>query len=46
MVRVAKKPDPRRISELKRKIHTEAYLKAAIDRIAIVLTHEIVGRID
>lgn len=46
MVRIAKKPDPKRIAELKKKIHTEEYLKAAIAQIAVVLTHELVGRMD
>ena len=38
VVRIAKKTDPRRLEELKRKIHDERYLAAAIAKIAQDLT--------
>jgi hypothetical protein len=44
MVRVARKIDPKRIAELKKKIHDTKYLDAAIYRIAQTLTNELVGR--
>jgi hypothetical protein len=44
MVRIAKKTDPERLKELKRKIHDERYLTAAIDRIALDLTRTIVDK--
>ncbi len=41
MVRIAKKTDPKKIAELKRKIHDEEYLLYAITRIAQDLTRSI-----
>jgi hypothetical protein len=41
MVRIAKKTDPRRLSELKRKIDDDKYLTDAINRIANTLTNGI-----
>ena len=38
MVRIAKKTDPRRLEELKKKIHDERYLAMAISKIAQDLT--------
>jgi hypothetical protein len=38
VVRIAKKTDPRRLEELKRKIHDEKYLAMAISKIAQDLT--------
>jgi hypothetical protein len=38
VVRIAKNTDPRRLRELKRKIHDEAYLALAIAKIAQDLT--------
>jgi hypothetical protein len=38
MVRIAKKTDPRRLEELKKKIHDERYLAMAIGKIAQDLT--------
>ena len=38
MVRIAKKTDPRRLEELKKKIHDERYLAMAITKIAQDLT--------
>ena len=38
MVRIAKKTDPRRLEELKRKINDESYLALAISKIAQDLT--------
>ena len=38
MVRIAKKTDPRRMEELKRKINDESYLALAISKIAQDLT--------
>lgn len=43
MVRVAKPTDPRKIAELKIKIHEAPYLEMAIVRIANVLTKEIMN---
>jgi hypothetical protein len=44
MVRIARKIDPKRIAELKKKIHDSRYLQAAILRIAQTLANEIVQR--
>jgi hypothetical protein len=44
MVRVAKKIDPKRIEDLKKKIQDNRYLEAAIQRIAQTLTNELVRR--
>lgn len=41
MIRIAKKIDPERISELKKKINEEAYLVLAINRIALTLTNKL-----
>ncbi|MCX7038915.1 MAG: hypothetical protein NT005_07255 [Spirochaetes bacterium] len=41
MVRIAKKTDPKKIAELKRKIHEEEYLLQAIQKIAQDLTKSI-----
>jgi hypothetical protein len=41
VVRIAKKTDPRRLAELKRKIHDEKYLAMAISKIAQDLTENI-----
>lgn len=38
MVRIAKKPDPKRLNELKRKINDENYVMNAIIKIAQDLT--------
>jgi hypothetical protein len=38
VVRIAKKTDPRRLEELKKKIHDEKYLALAIAKIAQDLT--------
>jgi hypothetical protein len=44
MVRIARKIDPKRIAELKKKIHDNRYLEAAIQRIAQTLTNELMQR--
>ena len=44
MVRVARKIDPRRIAELKKKIHDTRYLDAAVYRLAQTLTNELMQR--
>ncbi len=41
MVRIAKKTDPKKIAELKRKIHDQEYLMQAIQKIAQDLTKSI-----
>ncbi len=41
MVRTAKKTDPKKLAELKIKIHDEQYLLAAIQKIAQDLTKSI-----
>lgn len=41
MVRIAKKTDPKKIAELKRKIHDEEYLLQAIQKIAQDLTQSL-----
>jgi hypothetical protein len=38
VVRIAKKTDPQKLAELKRKIHDEEYLMQAIQKIAQDLT--------
>lgn len=43
MVRIAKKTDPKRIAELKKKINDRKYLSLAIVSIAQTLTNEIIG---
>ena len=44
MVRIARKIDPKRIAELKKKIHDTRYLEKAISRIAQTLTEELMQR--
>ena len=44
MVRIAKQTDPKKLEELRVKIHENNYLQLAIDRIAIKLSDEIVNR--
>jgi hypothetical protein len=44
MVRIAKPSNPKRIRDLKRKIHKKEYLELAIEKIAQTLTNELVGR--
>lgn len=41
MVRIAKKTDPKKIAELKRKVHDEDYLMQAIQKIAQDLTQSL-----
>jgi hypothetical protein len=41
VVRIAKKTDPKKIAELKRRIHDEEYLMQAIQKIAQDLTKSI-----
>ena len=43
MVRIAKKSDPKRISDLKKKIHDREYVEEAIQKIAQRLSAELVG---
>jgi hypothetical protein len=43
MVRIAKKTDPKRISELKKKIQDREYVEEAIQKIAQRLSAELVG---
>ncbi len=43
MVRIAKKSDPKKIAELKKKIHDQRYLSQAIYRIAQTLTNGILN---
>ena len=43
MVRIAKKPDPRRIADLKKKIQDAEYVKEAIQKLAQRLTNELIG---
>jgi hypothetical protein len=44
MVRIAKKPDFKRLEDLKKKINDEKYLDAAIQRIAQQLSKELIGK--
>ena len=44
MIRVAKPTDPKKIAELKEKIHDKKYLQVAINRIANTLSKEIIDR--
>ena len=46
MVRIAKQTDPKKIAELKHKIHDRLYLETAINRIASTLTDEILNMIE
>jgi hypothetical protein len=41
MVRIAKKSDPKKLADLKKKIEDDTYITHAIQRIAQVLTKEI-----
>jgi hypothetical protein len=43
VVRIAKKTDPRRLRELKRKINNEEYMAIAISKIAQELTKRFTG---
>jgi hypothetical protein len=43
MVRIAKKSDPVKLRELKEKINDEEYLTLAIQRIAMLLSSELLG---
>ncbi|MDX9802371.1 MAG: hypothetical protein RBT69_13655 [Spirochaetia bacterium] len=43
MVRIAKKTDPVKLEELKKKINDEKYLSLAIQQIAQVLSSEILN---
>ena len=42
MVRIARKPDPKRIADLKRKIHDAEYVEEAIQKLATRLSKELV----
>lgn len=42
MIRIAKKTDPIKLAELKKKIEDDKYLTLAIQRIAQVLTKELI----
>lgn len=42
MVRIAKRSDPRKLEELKKKIQDEVYIQNAIQRIAQTLTNQLV----
>lgn len=42
MVKIARKSDPRRLEELKKKIHDQKYLAMAIEKIAQELTKNII----
>ncbi|MCK4541859.1 MAG: hypothetical protein KAU17_06455 [Spirochaetales bacterium] len=42
MIRIAKKTDPKKLAELKKKINDESYINLAINRIAQTLTKEII----
>ncbi len=44
MIRVAKPTDPKKLAELKEKIHDKKYLEMAIVRIAQTLTKELIDR--
>ncbi|MBN1685958.1 MAG: hypothetical protein JW852_04840 [Spirochaetales bacterium] len=44
MIRVAKPTDPKKLAELKDKIHDKRYLEMAIARIANTLSKEIMDR--
>ncbi|MFP4376648.1 MAG: hypothetical protein ACLFP4_06350 [Spirochaetales bacterium] len=46
MVKIAKKSDPRRIAELKKKINDASYLRDAIRKIAQDLSKELVQNQD
>ena len=43
MIRIAKPSDPRKIAELKKKIHDKSYINMAIIKIANTLTKEIMN---
>ena len=42
MVKIARKTDPRRLQDLKRRIHDEKYIAMAVEKIAQALTKTIV----
>ena len=44
MIRVAKPTDPKKLAELKEKIHDKQYLETAIVRIANTLSKELINR--
>ncbi len=44
MIRIAKQTDPRKLAELKIKIHDDDYLTIAIQRLAQSLTKELVDK--
>jgi len=44
MIRVAKPTDPKKLAELKHKIHDKRYLEMAISRIANTLSKELMER--
>lgn len=44
MIRVAKPTDPKKLAELKEKIHDKSYLELAIVRIANTLSKELMDR--
>ena len=44
MIRVAKPTDPKKLAELKEKIHDKHYLQMAIVRIANTLSKELMDR--
>ena len=44
MIRVAKPTDPKKLAELKEKIHDKKYLEIAIVRIANTLSKELIDR--
>jgi hypothetical protein len=44
MVKKARPRNPKRIRELKKKIHTDPYLDLAVSRIAALLSVEILGK--
>jgi energy-converting hydrogenase A subunit M len=43
MVRISKKPDPKKIEELKKKVKDKQYMDDAVRRIAQILTEEIIN---
>ena len=44
MVKIAKKSNPIKLRELKRKIHTETYLNYAITKLAMILSSELIRK--
>ena len=41
MIRIAKKSDPKKLEELKRKIKDQTYISAAVHQIAGIITKEL-----